>query len=361
MTQHRYLVPAATKTRSSQIEKKGNNSFTHCYRHRMEEFQIINTDFRHTRSSLREVSPTHSPALSTISPCFTLLPRTYHRLTSYMFYRCKQTFLPLSISLSHMSEWMTQKTVFSWKWSFWPSFPTCLLGTWVNWLAVMSHLFNSKIRGKTRQIAQGHGPAWRFKTLRDPWSALGSAFMYWVNIPDTELTQRTETGWEMNSLYTIASCPFSTLQHFQSDFLHEVRQIKTWLCAMWPSEHTVWLQPRSLSFMGLCFLISNVGAAGRTALANICKMFRTVPGTCDIWCVCVCARALSHVLLFATPWTITHQAPPWDFLGGSSGGGCHFLLQRIFPTHGLNTHLLRCRRIPYCWTSAEALLKYDRH
>ena len=104
MTQHRYLVPAATKTRGSQIEKKGNNSFTHCYRHRMEEFQIINTDFRHTRSSLREVSPTHSPALSTISPCFTLLPKTYHRLTSCMFYCCKQTFLPLSISLSHMSE-----------------------------------------------------------------------------------------------------------------------------------------------------------------------------------------------------------------------------------------------------------------
>ena len=210
MTQHRYLVPAATKTRGSQIkrEKKGKNSFTHCYRHRVDEFQIINTDFRHTRSSLREVSPTPSPALSTISPCFTLLPKTFHRLTSYMFYCCKQTFLPLSISLSHMSEWMTQKTVFPWKWRFWPSFPTCLLGSWVNWLAVMSHLFNSKIRGKTirrktRQIAQGHGPAWRFETLRDPWSALGSAFIYWVSIPDTELTQRTD--WMRNE-FTLHNC-----------------------------------------------------------------------------------------------------------------------------------------------------------
>ena len=26
-------------------------------------------------------------------------------------------------------------------------------------------------------------------------------------------------------------------------------------------------------------------------------------------CVCVCARALSHVRLFAIPWTVAHQAP----------------------------------------------------
>ena len=25
--------------------------------------------------------------------------------------------------------------------------------------------------------------------------------------------------------------------------------------------------------------------------------------------VCVCARVLSHVQLFATPWTVAHQAP----------------------------------------------------
>ena len=30
----------------------------------------------------------------------------------------------------------------------------------------------------------------------------------------------------------------------------------------------------------------------------------------------------------------------WDFSGKNTGVGCHFLLQRIFPTQGLNLHLL---------------------
>ena len=33
---------------------------------------------------------------------------------------------------------------------------------------------------------------------------------------------------------------------------------------------------------------------------------------------------------------------PWDFQGKSTGVGCHFLLQGIFPTQGLNPGL------PYC-------------
>ena len=35
----------------------------------------------------------------------------------------------------------------------------------------------------------------------------------------------------------------------------------------------------------------------------------------------------------------------WDFPGRNTGVGCHFLLQRIFPTQGLNLHLLHCRQI----------------
>ena len=45
-----------------------------------------------------------------------------------------------------------------------------------------------------------------------------------------------------------------------------------------------------------------------------------------------------------TPWTVAYQAlPPWDFPGKSTGVGCHFLLQEIFPTQGLNPGLLHCR------------------
>ena len=32
---------------------------------------------------------------------------------------------------------------------------------------------------------------------------------------------------------------------------------------------------------------------------------------------------------------------PWDSPGKNTGMGCHFLLQGIFPTQGLNPHLLR--------------------
>ena len=35
---------------------------------------------------------------------------------------------------------------------------------------------------------------------------------------------------------------------------------------------------------------------------------------------------------------------PWDFPGKSTGVGCHFLLQRIFPTQGLNLGLPHCKQ-----------------
>ena len=49
-------------------------------------------------------------------------------------------------------------------------------------------------------------------------------------------------------------------------------------------------------------------------------------------------KSLSRVRLFATPWTVacTSLLRPWDFLGKSTRVGCHFLLQGMFPTQGLN-------------------------
>ena len=40
----------------------------------------------------------------------------------------------------------------------------------------------------------------------------------------------------------------------------------------------------------------------------------------------------------AIPWTVTYQAPLscWDFPGKSTGVGCHFLHQGIFPIQGSN-------------------------
>ena len=39
---------------------------------------------------------------------------------------------------------------------------------------------------------------------------------------------------------------------------------------------------------------------------------------------------------------------PWDFLGKNTGVGCHFLLQRVFPTQGSNLGLPHCRQTLYC-------------
>ena len=43
----------------------------------------------------------------------------------------------------------------------------------------------------------------------------------------------------------------------------------------------------------------------------------------------------------------TRLLSPWNFPGKSTGVGCQFLLQGIFPTQGLNLGLLHCRQTLY--------------
>ena len=54
-------------------------------------------------------------------------------------------------------------------------------------------------------------------------------------------------------------------------------------------------------------------------------------------------KSLSHVRLFATPWT-TRLLHPWDSPGKNTGVGYCFLLQGIFLTQELNPSLLH---LPY--------------
>ena len=59
-------------------------------------------------------------------------------------------------------------------------------------------------------------------------------------------------------------------------------------------------------------------------------------------------KSLSHVRLFATPWTVaTRLLRPWNFPGKSSVMDCRFLLQRIFLTQGSSPGLLHCREMLY--------------
>ena len=53
------------------------------------------------------------------------------------------------------------------------------------------------------------------------------------------------------------------------------------------------------------------------------------------------AKLLSRVQLFATPWTVAHQAPlSMEFSRQECGAGCCTLLQEIFLPQGLNLNLL---------------------
>ena len=62
-------------------------------------------------------------------------------------------------------------------------------------------------------------------------------------------------------------------------------------------------------------------------------MFLQCVCVCVCVCVYVCVQLLSRVQLFATPWTVTHQAPlSIGFPRQEYGMCCHFLLQGIFST-----------------------------
>ena len=52
----------------------------------------------------------------------------------------------------------------------------------------------------------------------------------------------------------------------------------------------------------------------------------------------------------------TRLLHPWDSPGKNTGVGCHFLLQGIFPTQGLNPGLLHGRQILYHLSPREILL-----
>ena len=62
---------------------------------------------------------------------------------------------------------------------------------------------------------------------------------------------------------------------------------------------------------------------------------------------------------FVTPWTGVHGTPTGflssrGFSGKNIGMHCHFRLQEIFPTQGVNSCLLHWRQILYHWATWEA-------
>ena len=60
-------------------------------------------------------------------------------------------------------------------------------------------------------------------------------------------------------------------------------------------------------------------------------------------------ESCSVVFNSATPWPgVTRLLCPGNSAGKNTGVGCHFPLQEIFPTQGLNPGLPHCRQTFYC-------------
>ena len=65
------------------------------------------------------------------------------------------------------------------------------------------------------------------------------------------------------------------------------------------------------------------------------------------------AKLLQLFPTLCTLWTVAAKLLcPWDSPGKNTRVGCHFLLQKIFPTQGLNPHLfylLHWQGVLYHW------------
>ena len=101
--------------------------------------------------------------------------------------------------------------------------------------------------------------------------------------------------------------------------------------------------------------------SSQTILVMHEKYFRFL---CWMKLVKVKVKSLSRARLFTTPWivTCTKLLRPWDFQSKSTGVGCHFLLQGIFPTQGSNPGPSHCRQMLYglCHQgSPQKLLRYN--
>ena len=70
-------------------------------------------------------------------------------------------------------------------------------------------------------------------------------------------------------------------------------------------------------------------------LRNLNHILRS---TIHLYACMVCRSVMSDS--FVAPWTVACQAPLWNFPGKNIGVGCHFLLQGIILTQGLNPCLL---------------------
>ena len=104
-----------------------------------------------------------------------------------------------------------------------------------------------------------------------------------------------------------------------------------------------------------CHSFTNTGPSNSKGVNSMLYVYTLAQGMCQQSTVQMTVsiikwkwKPLSCVWLFATPWTVPHQAPlSMKFSSKNTAMGCHSLLQVILPTQGSNLDLLHCRQILY--------------
>ena len=118
--------------------------------------------------------------------------------------------------------------------------------------------------------------------------------------------------------------------------VHVVAKSWIWLCTKWLS--TQWPHCNTIATMKTL----SPNRASSDVKGVICAYVPVLSGVSDS----LQTYKLSSTRLFSL----------WYFSGENTGVGCHFFLQAIFPTKGLNLHLLcllHCRWVLYHWATGE--------
>ena len=114
------------------------------------------------------------------------------------------------------------------------------------------------------------------------------------------------------------------LLHFFSYFLGDARHVFRHLvpapCKISIGQHLLCNLQKTLGYLHKIWILLHCPTPRDSAELSQCPMFPFPP-----LCLIV-VHSLTHIWLFATPWTVAHQAP-WDFPGKTTEVGCHFLLR----------------------------------
>jgi len=72
---------------------------------------------------------------------------------------------------------------------------------------------------------------------------------------------------------------------------------------------------------------------------------QVIDNVIKLFCCCLVTKSCPNLLRPHSLWPT--RLCPWNFPGKNTGVGCHFLLQGVFLTQGLNPRLLSGRQILY--------------